>query len=156
MPKEFRRVSSIPAGWRVLAKLLMLVLALLIFQGCGSDSRPAVDATTPSANPDGGRDAAQKKKQIGADEIDIAVLPPEALQVLRLIQKGGPFPYAQDGTVFANRESLLPKQARGYYHEYTVRTPGAKDRGARRIITGSEGEYYYTDDHYRSFRRIRE
>ena len=81
-------------------------------------------------------------------------LPPEARQTLALIKQQGPFPYSQDGRVFANREGRLPKRSRGYYREYTVRTPGAKDRGARRIVAGRGGEFYYTDDHYRSFRRI--
>ena len=81
-------------------------------------------------------------------------LPPEARETLPLIKSGGPFPYARDGVVFNNREGLLPKRERGYYREYTVRTPGAKDRGARRIVAGRGGEFYYTADHYRSFRRI--
>ena len=76
-------------------------------------------------------------------------------QTLALIDAGGPFPYRQDGSVFSNREHLLPAEAHGYYHEYTVPTPGAPDRGARRIVMGSAGEAYYTDDHYRSFWRIR-
>lgn len=76
-------------------------------------------------------------------------------QTLALIDAGGPFPYRQDGTVFSNREHLLPAEAHGYYHEYTVPTPGSPDRGARRIVMGSQGEAYYTDDHYRSFWRIR-
>jgi ribonuclease T1 len=87
---------------------------------------------------------------------DIAVqkLPAEARQTLVLIEKNRPFPYSRDGAVFGNREGLLPKRERGYYREYTVKTPGAHDRGARRIVAGRAGEYYYTDDHYRSFRRI--
>jgi ribonuclease T1 len=87
---------------------------------------------------------------------DVAVekLPPEARQTLTLIQKNGPYPYQSDGVVFGNREGLLPKRERGYYREYTVKTPGANDRGARRIVAGRAGEFYYTDDHYRSFRRI--
>ncbi|HZM34676.1 MAG TPA: ribonuclease domain-containing protein [Burkholderiales bacterium] len=84
-----------------------------------------------------------------------ADLPPEALETLASIEAGGPFPYKQDGRVFYNREGLLPKRVRGYYREYTVKTPGARDRGARRIVAGRDGEYYYTEDHYRSFRRIR-
>lgn len=83
-------------------------------------------------------------------------LPEEARQTLELIKNNGPFPYRQDGTTFGNREKRLPLRANGYYREYTVRTPGAKDRGARRIIAGNGGEFYYTEDHYRSFRRIRE
>ena len=86
-------------------------------------------------------------------------LPREARETLALIKAGGPFPYSRDGAVFGNREGLLPKRSRGYYREYTVRTPGAKDRGARRIVGGRCDEfgcieYFYTDDHYRSFRRI--
>ena len=94
------------------------------------------------------------------DSIEVAKLPAEARATLDLIKRGGPFPYSKDGTVFGNREGLLPRKPRGYYTEYTVDTPGAKDRGARRIVAGGEpkqsGEYYYTGDHYRSFMRIRE
>lgn len=90
-------------------------------------------------------------------------LPPQAQHTLALIRAGGPFPYPRkDGSVFGNRERRLPRAPRGYYREYTVPTPGARDRGARRIIAGSgpahdvrsSGEYWYTDDHYASFRRI--
>jgi len=87
-------------------------------------------------------------------------LPQEAHRTLALIKAGGPFPYARDGSVFHNYEKVLPKRKRGYYHEFTVRTPGSESRGARRIIAGgvpaSSGEYYYTDDHYATFRRIKE
>jgi len=89
-------------------------------------------------------------------EIKTHELPLEARDTLALIKRGGPFPYQQDGSTFGNREGMLPKQERGYYLEYTVKTPGAQDRGARRIVGGRSGEYYYTEDHYRSFRRIRE
>ena len=85
-----------------------------------------------------------------------AFLPPEATATLAAIGRGGPFAYRQDGVVFGNYEHKLPTQLRGYYHEYTVPTPGARNRGARRIITGGTppAVYYYTDDHYRSFRRF--
>ena len=85
-----------------------------------------------------------------------AFLPPEARQTLELIERGGPFPHRQDGSVFQNREGRLPRQSRGYYREYTVDTPGLDHRGARRIVTGGQPprEYYYTDDHYESFRRF--
>jgi ribonuclease T1 len=73
---------------------------------------------------------------------------------VQLIVHGGPFPYSQDGVVFDNNEHLLPTQKRGYYHEYTVPTPGADTRATRRIITGSAGQYYYTDDHYETFERV--
>jgi len=91
-----------------------------------------------------------------AAEISASQLPPEARETIALIRKGGPFPYERDGTVFGNFEKRLPLQARGYYREYTVRTPGARNRGARRIVAGKAGELYYTDDHYDTFRRIRE
>lgn len=95
-------------------------------------------------------------------EVPVEMLPTEAQRTLMLVRQGGPFPYRKDGAVFGNRERLLPRQPRGYYSEYTVPTPGSRDRGARRIVAGkgttgdptTSGEYYYTDDHYRSFRRI--
>jgi ribonuclease T1 len=87
-------------------------------------------------------------------EVRNAELPPEARATLALIRNGGPFFYPKDGAPFGNREQLLPKRPRGYYREYTVKTPGRRDRGARRIVVGQGGEFYYSDDHYRSFRRI--
>lgn len=91
-------------------------------------------------------------------EMRISELPQEARQTLMLIRKGGPYPYRQDGTRFGNRERLLPAQAADHYREYTVVTSGSRDRGARRIVAGGvpATEFFYTDDHYRSFRRIRE
>lgn len=86
--------------------------------------------------------------------IAVSDLPAEARETLALIRQGGPFPHSRDGTVFGNREGLLPPAPRGSYREYTVRTPGRRDRGARRIIGAKGGEFYYTADHYRSFRRI--
>lgn len=83
-------------------------------------------------------------------------LPREAVETLRAIQSGGPFPYDRDGTVFQNREGRLPARPRGYYREYTVPTPGAPNRGARRIVAGGQppAQFWYTEDHYRSFRLI--
>ena len=106
---------------------------------------PAVLArTTPDALPD----------------IAAADLPREGREVLALIHGGGPFGYDRDGVVFGNYEHLLPPERKGYYHEYTVHTPGTKSRGARRIICGgpktTPDACYYTSDHYRSFKRIRE
>ncbi|MGH8620938.1 MAG: ribonuclease domain-containing protein [Burkholderiales bacterium] len=89
-------------------------------------------------------------------EVAAGELPAEARATIALIRKGGPFPYQRDGIEFRNFEKRLPVMPRGYYREYTVRTPGTKDRGARRIVAGRGGELYYTDDHYDSFRRIRE
>ncbi len=89
-------------------------------------------------------------------EIPAIELPKEAIETLGRIRKGGPFPYAKDGAVFGNREGRLPKRKRGYYREYTVKTPGERTRGARRIVAGRAGDLWYTEDHYASFRRIRE
>jgi ribonuclease T1 len=91
--------------------------------------------------------------------VSLQTLPPEAQATHRLILTGGPFPYAKDGSVFGNRERLLPRQPRGYYREYTVKTPGAQNRGAKRIVCGGEqpkapDACYYTQDHYASFLRI--
>lgn len=91
-----------------------------------------------------------------SESVEKKQLPGEAIQTIALIKKGGPFPYSRDGVTFSNREKLLPPRERGWYREYTVKTPGAKDRGARRIVAGRDGTLYYTDDHYRSFRRILE
>ena len=98
--------------------------------------------------------AAAREPPVG--EIALAQLPLEAQATLASIKRGGPFPYRRDGAVFNNRERRLPVREQGYYHEYTVPTPGARDRGARRIIAGRQGEYYYTDDHYARFAQIRE
>lgn len=93
-------------------------------------------------------------------EIQLSELPVQAQETHRLILAGGPFPYAKDGVVFGNRERLLPRKARGFYREYTVKTPGARTRGARRLICGgtpptAPEACYYTDDHYASFKRVR-
>ncbi|HSC24226.1 MAG TPA: ribonuclease domain-containing protein [Casimicrobiaceae bacterium] len=94
------------------------------------------------------------------DEIDVSTLPPEARAVLARIRAGGPFHYERDGIAFGNREHALPPRRRGYYHEYTVTTPGERTRGARRIVCGGPRQApevcYYTSDHYATFRRIRE
>ena len=99
----------------------------------------------------------QAKGLVG--DIAVTQLPPQAQQTLVLIKRGGPFPHAKDGTTFGNYEGSQPKQKRGYYREYTVKTPGARNRGARRIVAGGQppaAEYYYTADHYATFRRNRE
>ena len=90
----------------------------------------------------------------GFRAVPLGNLPREAQQTVRLIQRGGPFPYSRDGVIFQNLERVLPQKPRGYYHEYTVVTPGASDRGARRIIKGETGELFYTADHYASFVRV--
>jgi ribonuclease T1 len=109
---------------------------------------PTLGPVSPSASP------SASQGSDGLPTVRSADLPVQARQVLRLIDAGGPFPYSQDGSVFGNVERLLPSHPRGWYHEYTVPTPGSRDRGARRIIAGQDGARYYTADHYESFARV--
>lgn len=127
------------------AALLPVLLALVAFA--------ALLLPVPVAHARGDSPPAAKGQ---VSEVAVAELPPEARRTLALIRTGGPFPYDRDGIVFNNREKLLPARERGWYHEYTVATPGVRNRGARRIVAARSGEFYYTDDHYASFRRIRE
>ncbi|MEU9296355.1 ribonuclease domain-containing protein [Streptomyces sp. NPDC048266] len=116
----------------------------LLLTGCsGGETAPAPRAASAPAS-----------RASTLPVVRVADLPPEARETLTLIARGGPYPYARDGAVFGNVERLLPQRPRGHYREYTVRTPGERDRGARRIVTGLGGETYYTDDHYQSFREV--
>jgi ribonuclease T1 len=124
--------------WRRIGLLWALIAGLLL-------------ASVPTAARD-----VEARGEAGVATISLEQLPAQARETLRLIHAGGPFSYARDGITFGNRERLLPRKPGDYYREYTVPTPGARDRGARRIIAGRGGEMYYTDDHYRSFRRILE
>ena len=115
---------------------------------------PAPGPTTTSTSP---REAPTPlPRSESASLPDASGLPAEARDTLSRIARGGPFEHRQDGSVFQNRERKLPLRPRGFYREYTVETPGSDDRGARRIVTGGDppSEYWYSDDHYRSFRRI--
>ncbi|MFE1955058.1 ribonuclease domain-containing protein [Streptomyces sp. NPDC059524] len=127
---------------------VLLVCLGLFVSGCsaGTDTSQAGSSAPPEAS--------APAWAAGMETVREADLPAEARSTLRLIDAGGPFPYEKDGTVFGNFEGELPKERRGYYHEYTVRTPGERDRGARRIVTGDGGETYYTDDHYESFKAV--
>ncbi len=135
-------------------------------EGAARTAQPpgAASADAPPAGARGGDRADAGRSSLsgataGPGEILVSQLPREAQATLTLILKGGPYPYEKDGTVFGNREGLLPKQRRGYYTEYTVRTPNVNHRGARRIVAGGAAgrlvEFYYTDDHYQSFKRIK-
>lgn len=140
-------------SWRTFLPLVVLALVVGYLYTQRHPSSPAPPPiATPTAPP-----SAPKAPTGHADSARLpAFLPPQAHHTLALIARGGPFPYHQDGAVFGNREHLLPERPRGYYHEYTVETPGSRDRGARRIVTGGNppAAYYYTDDHYRSFRKF--
>ena len=121
---------------------LLLALAAVVVMGCSIATPAAPHApTTGSALPG----------PPGMPVVRVSDLPPEAAEVLTLIEAGGPFPYRQDGATFQNREGLLLPADPGYYREYTVPTPGEDDRGARRIVSGADGERYWTADHYDSF-----
>ncbi len=115
---------------------------------------PQPPAPTPPSPAPGGLLIATPLPGDPMRTIRLDQLPAEAHDTLRLIAAGGPFPYRQDGVVFENREGRLPRKPAGYYREYTVVTPGSADRGARRLVRGNQGELYYTDDHYNSFRRV--
>jgi guanyl-specific ribonuclease Sa len=131
---------------KLIGFVLVLVVAFVAWQHRAPQTDQAPDTSTSA--PTAPSHVSRASRSDG--------LPPEASDTLSRIAAGGPFLHAQDGTVFGNYEGLLPAQPRGYYHEYTVETPGAHTRGARRIITGGTPPevWYYTGDHYRSFRRI--
>ena len=143
-----------PLAWLLLA--IALVVAWQLWPA--RDAVPVPGATAPTAtSPPTSPTApplAEAPSAPGPALPDF--LPVEAHRTIALIQRGGPFPYRQDDGVFGNREGHLPRQPRGWYREYTVDTPGLGHRGARRIITGGQPprEWYYTDDHYDSFRRF--
>ncbi|MFE0099033.1 ribonuclease [Streptomyces sp. NPDC059009] len=136
-----------------IAAVTALAAALLI-------GGPTLTATASPAQAPATAAHSISVNEVSADGISVTAvgdicyskLPSQAHDTLDLIEKGGPYPYPQDGTVFSNREGILPQQSSGYYHEYTVKTPGSPDRGARRIVTGEKSqEDYYTADHYESF-----
>lgn len=165
-----------------LRRVLVCLTAAVLMAACGGDDVQvdgatvlttivAPDATAaPSATDAASDDSAAPASAVDTTDattaptdpvrfsdlpaISVDDLPDEAIEVLFLIDEGGPFPYDQDGSTFQNRERLLPQKARGHYREYTVETPGSYDRGARRIVAGDDGELYWTDDHYDSFSEI--
>jgi guanyl-specific ribonuclease Sa len=140
---------------------LLLAAVILLLIGLWSIHRLQQPAA-PRFNPALGQGAVyvppsrEAAPAAGASTALPAFLPAEARDTIALIQRAGPFTHRQDGSVFGNREGRLPRQPRGWYHEYTVETPGSRDRGARRIVTGGTppSQWYYSDDHYDSFRRF--
>ena len=149
--------AALTLARRVLAVLLALVLGALL-AACGS-SMPKGSATYgpgagSAATPSDAAGLAPAAPVSSLRTMLVAQLPQQGVDTLQLIASGGPFPYDKDGVTFSNREGILPQHKSGWYQEYTVITPGSKDRGARRIIAGKDGERYYTDDHYASFREV--
>ena len=178
-----RRQGLVRALLTLLAALL-LGTGLSVLQACNSQPQPAAQPEVRTSGQASGQttgqavgraasraseraqdraservsDRASRQGTDGLGTVAVGDLPAEARQTLALIREGGPYPYEKDGTVFGNYERKLPRQRRGYYTEYTVRTPQVRSRGARRIIAGGPDgrptEFYYTDDHYQTFRRI--
>ncbi len=170
MPRLGKRTTQVLST--VASVLLLVAVWWLQAQGDDDGGSRAEDRVSSSSTPTpGGSQPASPTPRststssatsVGsADEdgipyVDLADLPPEATETVRLIDAGGPFPYpGKDGSAFGNFEGILPDRQRGYYAEYTVETPGLDHRGARRIIAGDGGELYWTGDHYESFERIR-
>ncbi|WP_043717915.1 ribonuclease domain-containing protein [Kutzneria sp. 744] len=135
-----------------LVGLIVLVLAGWLIRDVTTGSTGAPSTTSSSVSKPSGSSGAVPGSSSGLPVKALSSLPKEAGDTWKLIQKGGPFPYPRnDGVVFHNNGNVLPRNKDGYYHEYTVDTPGAKNRATRRLITGSQRELYYTDDHYDSF-----
>lgn len=141
--KALSTIGSVVAALAVLAVVLW-----------GRSGEPAVQPQRDT--PASARASTDVDPASGLPWVEASDLPSQAQVTLRLIDAGGPFPYpGKDGSTFGNLEGLLPKHPRGYYAEYTVPTPGSRDRGARRIITGDGGDFYWTADHYSHFERVR-
>lgn len=148
------------------AAIIVMALAFLVFSGTSGDETVTTASTTTIGAQVSSTDLAPSTTVTETvapavqfsdlPAITLDELPIEAIETLLLIDDGGPYPYQQDDGTFQNREGILPDRDREHYREYTVDTPGASNRGARRIVSGADGERYYTDDHYESFREISE
>ena len=139
--------GSAPSGSRLRRAIHKWGVAVVVASGLSAGA--GVQARAP----------AQPEQPGNVGLVTLSALPQQVKATHELIRAGGPFPYSKDGTVFGNRERILPPKARGHYREYTVKTPGSNDRGARRIVCGGKPvtqpeACFYTDDHYASFRRI--
>lgn len=148
MRQSTQALGRASAAWLARAAAIALLVS-----SAGVQARDAIGTSRA------GSAAAPAESVVLSREIHLAELPAQAQATHRLILKGGPFPYTKDGSVFSNRERQLPRRTRGYWREYTVITPGSRDRGARRIVCGGvpptrPEACYYTDDHYANFRRI--
>ncbi|GAB2570258.1 ribonuclease domain-containing protein [Microlunatus antarcticus] len=131
--------------------------------GAGTSVRPAPSGTAGTARASSTRrpsapataGTGSRDPESGLRVVTLGSLPREAQATVALVDRGGPFPYSQDGVTFGNREGVLPAHPRGWYREYTVRTPGERDRGPRRIVTGDDDrQIFYTGDHYATFVRV--
>ncbi|MGW2212921.1 ribonuclease domain-containing protein [Streptomyces sp. NPDC001781] len=150
LPRFVPQILNTSSGRARLLACVLAVLGLLLAGCAGTDTATG----TPAGSHRSGPAAPAPAWARGMATVPESRLPAEARRTLALIDKGGPYPYARDGIVFGNFEGHLPAHRRGYYHEYTVPTPSSSGRGARRMVTGDGGEFYYTDDHYNSFRAV--
>lgn len=128
---------------------MAVLLVIPLIAGLLATTTTSSDDTAPTPETVGTLPRVSDLPTVAVDE-----LPPEAVETLSLILEGGPYPYERDGAEFQNREGLLPEQDAGFYREYTVPTPGSDDRGARRFVVGGSSQFFYTDDHYESFREL--
>jgi ribonuclease T1 len=155
------RLPRTRSQWITTIVVALIALAVWWFQNrpASTGSDPTTSDRTTSAS-SGNHSGPDNSGEAGTDPVSglhwiaVSQLPSEGGETLDLIDSNGPFPYSRDGIVFGNNEGILPDHQRGYFHEYTVPTPGEGDRGARRIVTGGPGEYYWSGDHYVSFERI--
>ncbi|UNO38966.1 ribonuclease domain-containing protein [Streptomyces sp. MST-110588] len=145
---------TIPPARRVLPGVLAALLSCLLVLLTGCSHSGGGTGGTRTGGTSGKQAAGAPDWTRGMPTVPAGRLPAQARETLRLIDAGGPFPYPKDGVVFGNRERRLPAHRRGYYHEYTVPTPGSKDRGARRLVTGDGRETFYSEDHYRTFKAV--
>lgn len=150
-----------PQRRKVLTTIITIVLLAAVWWIQNNDTAPSQDRArdTSTSSPQspqstGSPGSSGTDPDSGLPIVQVGDLPPEVGETLALIDAGGPYPHDEDDGTFGNFEGILPDQDRGYYREYTVETPGLSHRGARRIVTGSNGEFYWTDDHYSSFSRI--
>ena len=148
-----RTVTKVGGVITAVAVVLLLAYTYLPSGGAPPTAAPTTIPTTTTRAPD---TPLPPDSGDGLVWVRLADLPVQARQTVALIDAGGPFPYDKDGATFNNFEGVLPSKPRGYYREYTVKTPGERDRGARRIVTGDrDRELFYTDDHYETFARVR-
>jgi ribonuclease T1 len=166
--RKRKRKSRSGSGWIAIVAVVLLAAVAWNAYRTPSDAPVIAETPTSASSRDGITTTALELPPMAdtapatrADNVQAETrypdfLPAQAIDTLQLIERGGPYPYRQDDGVFGNRENRLPRQSRGYYREFTVETPGSRDRGARRIIAGGRPpvEYFYTDDHYDSFRRF--
>lgn len=138
---------------RVALVAIIVVALVAVWVQLRSGDAPSSSSRSNGASQSGSQSASQGARP-GSGTIAVSDLPAAARDTIARIKRGGPFPEREDGTVFQNREGRLPSQPGGYYHEFTVRTPGESDRGPRRIVSASDGTLYWTADHYRTFRQV--